>query len=122
MLLVFCLAPAAAPAATPVIGGPCQGCELVFVGMPATLTSTARIAPPEEPGEALVLEGVVRREDGSPAEGIIVYAYHTDAQGIYPPDATMHGRLRGWARTDHAGRYRFETIRPGSYPTGDTSQ
>ncbi len=27
-----------------------------------------------------------------------------------------HGRLRGWARTDAAGEYQFDTIRPGGYP------
>lgn len=102
----------------PVIGGPCQGCELVFEGMPEHLSDSARIAPPEEPGEPLVLEGLVRHGDGSPAAGIIVYAYHTDAGGVYPKDVTWHGRLRGWARTNTAGRYRFTTIRPAGYPGG----
>jgi protocatechuate 3,4-dioxygenase beta subunit len=103
---------------TPVIGGPCEGCELVFQGMPAELTSDSRIAPPEEPGEPLVLEGVVRRLDDSPAGGVIVYAYHTNVGGVYPKDATFHGHLRGWARTDSDGRYRFTTIRPAGYPDG----
>ena len=103
---------------TPVIGGPCQGCEFVFQGMPAKLTSNSRIGPPEEPGEPLILEGVVRRLDDSPADGIIVYAYHTNADGVYPKAATFHGRLRGWARTDSEGRYRFKTIRPAGYPDG----
>ena len=53
--------------------------------------------------------------DGAPAAGIIVYAYQTDATGIYPRGSTRHGRLRGWVRTDEAGRYRFDTIRPGAY-------
>ena len=30
--------------------------------------------------------------------------------------AQRHGRLRGWARSDSAGHYVFETIRPGGYP------
>jgi len=103
---------------TPIIGGPCQGCEFVFVGLPAELTSSARIAPPDEAGEPLVLEGIVRRLDGAPAAGIVVYAYHTNATGVYPEDITFHGRLRGWTRTDHEGRYRFATIRPAGYPDG----
>lgn len=102
----------------PVIGGPCQGCELVFEGMPEHLSESARVAPPGEPGEPLTVEGVVRNGNGSPAAGIIVYAYHTNAVGIYPKDVTWHGRLRGWARTDSAGRYRFTTIRPAGYPDG----
>jgi protocatechuate 3,4-dioxygenase beta subunit len=54
---------------------------------------------------------------------IIVYAYQTAADGHYPRATDIngrttgqHGRLRGWARTDAAGRYTFDTIRPGGYP------
>lgn len=103
---------------TPVIGGPCQGCEFVFQGLPSSLASETRIAPPEEPGEPLVLAGIVRDASGAPAAGIVVYAYHTNAKGVYPKDTTFHGRLRGWARTDSDGRYRFTTIRPAGYPDG----
>lgn len=112
--------PASAGAARePVVGGPCEGCELVFEGMPAALAADARIAPEDEPGEPMTIEGVVRDPHGNPAAGVVVYAYQTDAGGIYPRAATAHGRLRGWARTGPDGRYRFETIRPGSYPSRD---
>lgn len=110
----------------PVVGGPCEGCEAVFVGMPDSLTWRTRIAPEDEPGEPLVLRGTVRGPDGEPAPGVVVYAYHTNARGAYPPDddhtghARLHGELRAWVRTDERGRYRFETIRPGSYPGRDT--
>jgi protocatechuate 3,4-dioxygenase beta subunit len=94
----------------------------VFQGQPREFGSSVRIAPVAEPGEPLVLEGVVRDSRGRPAPGITVYAYHTDATGVYPPDgrfrgrsAFHHGRLRAWARTDSAGHYRFATIRPGGY-------
>lgn len=103
---------------TPVIGGPCEGCEFVFQGLPSALTSDARIAPPDEPGEPLILEGTARSLDGTPAAGVVVYAYHTDVGGVYPESTTFHGRLRGWARTDAEGRYRFTTIRPAGYPDG----
>jgi protocatechuate 3,4-dioxygenase beta subunit len=106
----------------PVIGGPCEGCELVFAEIPETLLSRARIAPPDEPGESLIIEGVVTDQDGRPAVGVIVYAYHTDATGIYPPASTRHGRLRGWAQSDEMGRYRFDTIRPGAYPGRSVAQ
>jgi protocatechuate 3,4-dioxygenase, beta subunit len=109
-------------AAEPVIGGPCEGCELVFAGLPAEIPSRARIAPRGERGDPLVIQGTVRHRDGSPAPGIIVYAYQTDAGGIYPKGSTRHGRLRGWARTDADGRYRFDTIRPGSYPNRQAEQ
>lgn len=109
----------AAPATTePVIGGPCEGCEWVFEGRPATAAWQSRIAPPDEPGEPLVIEGLVRDRAGAAAPGIWVYAYHTDALGLYPAAATRHGRLRGWALSDAQGRYRFDTIRPRAYPSG----
>lgn len=100
----------------PVIGGPCEGCELVFEGRPAELKSTARITDPEVAGEGLTVTGTVRRPDGTPAPGIIVYAYQTDRTGVYPPGATRHGALRAWVRTDARGQYRLQTIRPGAYP------
>lgn len=80
--------------------------------MPETLSEEARIAPEDEPGEPLVMEGKVT----GLVEEIIVCADHTDAIGVDPSGATRHGRLRGWARTDVAGRYRFDTIRPAVYP------
>lgn len=108
----------------PVVGLPCEGCEAVFQGRPATLASTARIAPSNEPGEPLTLTGRVLGADGSPRGGVIVYAYQTNARGVYPPPARRsgqagdrHGALRGWAVSGPDGRYTFETIRPGAYPT-----
>jgi protocatechuate 3,4-dioxygenase beta subunit len=116
-------APGAASANEPVLGGRCEGCEAVFEGLTANLASEARIAPTEEPGEPMVIDGTVFDAAGKPAPGVIVYAYHTDARGIYPPGngqtgaARRHGRLRGWARSDASGNYRFLTIRPASYPS-----
>lgn len=106
----------------PVLGLPCEGCEAVFVGMPDELSWRARIAPKDEPGEPMVVRGVVYDTDGDPAPGVIVYAYHTDATGEYPRAeeysgwARRHGELRAWVRTEERGRYRFDTIRPASYP------
>lgn len=111
-----------AAADEPVIGGPCDGCEHVFEGLPKQLRSNARIAPVDEAGESMIIEGTVSEESGRAIEGIIVYAYQTDATGVYPRSITPHGRLRGWARTDENGRYRFETIRPGAYPDNDIPQ
>jgi protocatechuate 3,4-dioxygenase beta subunit len=108
----------------PVVGGPCEGCEAVFEGKPAQLASLARIAPAGEPGEPMRVSGRVLGIDGQPRENVIVYAYHTDAHGIYPRPSKSHGRasdrhgrLRGWAISDREGRYAFETIRPASYPS-----
>ncbi len=113
---------AAMYAAEPIIGGRCEGCEYVFVGMPDAISSQARIAPTNEPGDSLVIEGTVRTQDGSVAPDIIVYAYHTNREGNYPRGDTRHGRLRGWAKTDANGHYRFDTIRPASYPNSRVVQ
>jgi len=106
----------------PVIGGPCEGCELVFEGMPPKLSSSARIAPVGEPGAPMIIEGTVRTRQGKAAPEVIVYGYHTDNTGIYPPAATRHGRLRGWVMSDSDGRYHFETIRPVAYPGREIPQ
>lgn len=106
-----------------IVGLPCEGCDLVFLGMPEQIPARSRIAPQGEPGEPMRIEGTVRDATGKPASGVIVYAYHTDARGIYPPDDRLpgirHGRLRGWAKTDERGTYRFDTIRPAGYPNTD---
>jgi protocatechuate 3,4-dioxygenase beta subunit len=107
-------------------GGSCTG---PYEGMPAIITSRARIAPVSEPGEPLIITGRVFGPDGHPRAGVIVYAYHTNRLGIYPPSvpprsqvSNFHGQLRGWARTDAEGRYTFDTIRPGSYPNSNNPQ
>jgi protocatechuate 3,4-dioxygenase beta subunit len=106
----------------------CEDCQLVFEGMPNDISSTARLAPPDEPGEALTIEGVIYMPDGkTPAPGIILYVYHTDAKGLYSQGkgqtkARRHGHLRGWMKSDSKGRYSFTTIRPASYPNSRNPQ
>lgn len=119
-LLLICVNNAIAQ--EPVIGGPCQGCELVFVGMPNELKSHSRIAPVDEKGEPLVLNGIVYNANGKPASDVIIYAYQTNAEGIYPKSNTNHGKLRGWAITNDKGAYQFKTIRPGAYPNREIPQ
>ena len=121
--LVSVLVGLAAEAAEPVVGLPCEGCGAVFEGMPKELSSRARIGARGEPGEPLTLSGRVLGTDGKARANVIVYAYQTDANGIYPPPekslsrwADRHGRLRGWAVSDADGGYTFDTIRPASYP------
>lgn len=92
---------------------------------PATAGPVARIAPETEPGTPLVIEGRVYREDGrTAAAGITVFAYQTDANGLYDePSAGPHSwRLKGWAVTDREGRFTFHTIRPASYPNATVPQ
>lgn len=111
-----------------IVGLPCEGCDSVFSGIPSTIESSSDIVGPSEAGERMTVSGVVTDQAGMSQPGIIVYAYQTDASGAYPanPDlvgsAARHGRLRAWARTDPAGRYQFQTIRPGPYPGRTTPQ
>ena len=46
-----------------------------------------------------------------------MFAYHTDAAGLYSRAEGPHQwRLQGAARTDREGRFRFTTVRPAPYP------
>ena len=120
--LLLLAGPAPSLAADEPILGRCEGCEHVFVDRPAKPASAVRLVPAEEPGQRMVLQGTVRTRAGAPVPGIIVYAYQTNAAGQYPRGSTPHGSLRAWAISDAAGRYRFDTIRPGSYPSRDTPE
>lgn len=108
-----------------IVGGPCEGCDAVFAGLPGAVGVEGRIAPAGEPGVPMLLQGTVRTAAGQPAPGIVIYAYQTDAKGLYPSapglqgSAARHGRLRAWAKTDAQGAYRFATIRPAGYPNTD---
>jgi protocatechuate 3,4-dioxygenase, beta subunit len=109
------------------IGG-CEDCDMMFAGMPAVINWETQISPAGEQGEPLVITGTIFKPDGrTPAPGVILYLYHTDAKGEYSPspgqqDARRHGHLRGWMKTDAQGRYKFTTIRPASYPEGRNPQ
>jgi len=104
------------------IGGPCDGCELLYEGLPATLGSTLELASDQEPGEKLLIEGTLVHVDGiTPAANVILYIHHTDANGLYSPgiDQTLgvrHGHLRGWLKTGADGHFTLRTIRPAPYP------
>jgi protocatechuate 3,4-dioxygenase beta subunit len=121
-----CRSAGSEPVREPVVGLPCEGCEAVFEGIPDSLEWQARIAPEGEPGVPFRIVGTVRTAAGAAAGNVIVYAYHTDAGGIYPRGSELdndvthrHGRLRAWVRTGEDGRYRFDTIRPSGYPNSD---
>lgn len=127
-LLAGFAASCAAQSPEPVLGA-CEGCEAVFEGLPEHLPSRARIGPKDEPGEPLSVSGRVLGADGKPRAGVIVYAYQTDARGVYPRPAEAagsasrrHGQLRAWARSGPNGSYGFETVRPASYPDSNIPQ
>lgn len=104
------------------VGGPCDECDAMFEGMPSQFSWATNIASSGEPGEPMIISGTIYQKDGvTPAQGIMLYVYHTDNAGIYStaPGQTIakrHGHLRGWMKTDAQGRYQFKSIRPGTYP------
>ena len=101
----------------------CEGCEGALEVDPASLHSDAQIATAQEPGDRMQIAGTVFAADGkTPAPDVVIYAYQTNAQGLYAggtPEteaSRRHGRLRAWVRTGDDGMYRFDTIKPAPYP------
>lgn len=91
--------------------------------MPDKLESFIQLAPEDEPGQPMEIRGTVYRTDGvTPAPGVVVYTYHTNAEGVYPKrgdetgNGRRHGYIRGWMKTDEKGQYGFRSIRPQPYP------
>jgi protocatechuate 3,4-dioxygenase beta subunit len=64
------------------------------------------------PGEILLLEGRVLSTTCQPIPNAIVDLWSCDAKGEYD---NAGFKLRGHQITDAQGRYRFETLMPGSY-------
>lgn len=95
-----------------------NGLVMIHRPTPRDLSRTTTIVTDAEPGERLVVEGRVFTPDGrTPAPGVIVYAYNTDAQGYYGENHTEYPpRMYGWMRTDASGRFELRTIHPGRYP------
>ncbi len=77
------------------------------------------IATRFEPGERLTVSGKVMDDKQQPLAGVSVYVYHTDIKGYYSAGTTnsSNPRLHGTMLTDAQGRYEFETIKPGPYPS-----
>jgi protocatechuate 3,4-dioxygenase, beta subunit len=105
------------------VGGACDGCDLIYAGMPEQLDWQTKIHPAVEPGEPMEISGIIYRMDGiTPASNVILYVYHTDVMGYYSPAdnqpevSRRHGHLRGWMKTNASGQYQFTSIKPAPYP------
>jgi protocatechuate 3,4-dioxygenase beta subunit len=86
---------------------------------PANAPSSGVLASGAEPGERLVVTGRVLSGAG-PVAGASLFIFQTDSKGEYAPgvkgnDAELNPRLNALLRTDAQGRYRYESVRPGSY-------
>jgi protocatechuate 3,4-dioxygenase beta subunit len=77
------------------------------------------VANKDEPGERLTVSGTVRNTAGQRVAGALIYVFQTDTNGHYTRTRVMNepnARLFGFVKTDNAGHYEFNTIRPGGYP------
>jgi protocatechuate 3,4-dioxygenase, beta subunit len=105
------------------VGGMCDGCGIMYEGMPDLINETDTSDGWNEAGQKLIVTGTVFQLDGkTPAPDIILYYWQTDNSGRYTlkqgmnEKASRHGHLRGWVKTDNQGKYRIYTIRPAAYP------
>lgn len=86
---------------------------------PKKITSSVTLVSEKEPGEQLIINGTLYSPDRkTPAAGVLLYVYQTDATGVYNTNdgSWQKPRLNGWFRTDEDGRYKIRTVKPGSYP------
>ena len=73
----------------------------------------------DDGGEATLLRGVVKSDDGTPIAGAVVDVWQNAATGFYAvqqPGVQPPTNLRGRYRTDDAGRFEIRTVRPVPYP------
>ena len=102
------------------VGGPFENREFTYYGIPKLISATDTSPGWKQNGQKILLTGTVLQPDGRiPAPGILLYYYHTNTDGRYqtstnesrnmPPNelGQTHGYIRGWVRTDSAGRQVF---------------
>lgn len=106
-----------------IVGNGCDGCELMYFGMPKNISSIDTSSGWNEKGQKLIITGTTFQLDGkTPAPNVVIYYWQTDNNGYYSPKAEMdekakkHGHIRGWVKTDANGKYTIKTIRPAPYP------
>lgn len=107
---------------TKLLGGPCEGCEAIFEFGERKLTSVEILPEFDSEGVQIKVTGTVFKQDGiTPAEGVILYVYQTNEEGVYPKKgdekgwARRHGYLRGWVKTGKDGLYTILTQKPRFY-------
>lgn len=106
------------------VGGRCEGCEAIYESkIPLDALNEIDTLPIfNEDGPKLIVSGTVYKSDGkTPAQGVVIYIYHTDQQGKYRVMGNetgwgkRHGSIRAWMKTNAQGQYKFYTVRPASY-------
>jgi protocatechuate 3,4-dioxygenase beta subunit len=86
-----------------------------------------KIAGEDEKGSRMIIKGrLMKGDDKTPYPGVIMYAYHTNSEGIYPKKGNEKGNFKwqgyphGWCKTDEEGKYEIHSIKPGNYPSSNT--
>ena len=108
-----------------IIGGGCDGCELMYIGMPNNILATSYSPAWGSDGQKLLVTGKTLKTDGSPVAGVIIYYWQTDNTGYYTPkdylddNVKRHGYIRGWVKSDSQGKYAIYSIKPKAYPNRD---
>ncbi len=91
-------------------------------------TGNVHLTNADEPGLRMTVKGSVADKSGKPWSDVLVYVYQTSDKGWYADTAAHiqanegdfgHARLFGYLKTDEAGQFEFETIRPEGYPNSD---
>ncbi len=112
------------PAKSRLVGGPCEICDAIEGYDYEALNAVDTLPDFERGQQPLKITGTIFQADGkTPAEGVILYIYHTDEKGEYQSrsranEAGQYTYHQGWVKTDAAGHYTFYTFLPGAYPNG----
>lgn len=110
------------------IGGKCEGCEAIYESPHPfeKLVPVDTLPDFYGPGPKIEISGIIFEADGqTPANGVVLYIYHTDQNGNYATKGNekgwgkRHGYIRGWVKTDRNGFYKFYTLVPASYPNSN---
>lgn len=103
-----------------IVGSGCDGCELMYIGIPETISAVDTSSAWNEEGQRLLVKGkVLRLDKKTPAPNVIIYYWQTDNDGYYSAGtgaSENHGHIRGWVQSDEQGNYAIYTIRPANYP------
>lgn len=85
-----------------ILGGGCEGCELMYIETPDTISAVHTGIGWKQGNQELILTGKVFQLDGkTAAPNVIIYYWHTDDNGLYsandqtPKQAKAQGNLRG---------------------------
>ena len=83
---------------------------------PENVSHTSIIVSPNEPGIPFIINGQIFKPNGREvANNVLIHLYHRDHAGFdfgLNDKVLSTWRLKGWAKTNSAGKFEFHTIRP----------